>query len=255
MQALIVLYNAPLQMKRLTKPEYRFQLQLERTRHIQTLSTDEHLVARLERDVNQMETDGPTKWCATYRGVYYIAFELGSDWMLPFGLDSLDPWAGRSLLVHLHNVWMTLYLIWNMHTSTQETISAQDNWFRVLTLAFQTSFVLIVFTAEMRRWQWLHFFNWSTKRRVANWSNAALCFCLWSETLSICGTDDASGEKTCLGETGKNAQSSFTVFIWGLGKVCNVMNFASETPSVLLLGQVSLLIAHMSIYGNKHYLG
>ena len=31
MQALIVLYNAPLQMKRLTKPEYRFQLQLEKT--------------------------------------------------------------------------------------------------------------------------------------------------------------------------------------------------------------------------------
>jgi len=261
---LIVFYTAPIALKPPTQCEYRFEIKQEELKtQIQTLEaghrTDEDIakIQELTDEIDLMQEMGEDgrRWAATFPCLYWVTFKTGANWPDWECLKEFFPYHGMSGVYKFHTFYFVFYLIWTLSASSSTQITPTDCYLLVLSAVIQTFFVVFAVLGESR---WLtagaawHYFNPESKRSYANWTNFLLLICLWFEFFSMCSSDSCFKNKT------KDSEAMLVISANTIGKIMQVLNFAVETPSVLLLIKsivktIPTLVPHFGLFLAIYY--
>lgn len=250
MHELMVFFNIPIEIKRLTKPSHRFFLEkrMYETRVTQSISST--LTAKMQEHLDWMNSVGEDKWCATFPNMYAVVFEKGADcsgW-----LADLNPWQECSALVQIHTAWLMFFLLFTVYSASDTLVTSTYMSLVMATAAVQIIFCAVSFVGEMRRWEPYHFFNPNTKKAYANWSNFLLTGFLILEALSRCA------DGGCYSSQVVSESSDIIVWATCLAKIMQLINFAVETPSVYLLVKSVLMTfsyigPHLGLFSAVYY--
>jgi len=233
MKELMVLYTAPMNIISAGKPKQRHKKHMAYLEDIIKEDPSNMALQSQLEDEKDMDID---RWCATYKKVYDFAFTWGADpegWKTGTNQGGLNPWQDRSVLVQVHNLWFLFYITYCIFATAETTVTTLNNILLLVSIVVQLTFVVVMFVAEMRPWQALHFLNPKGESAPANLSNLGLLICLVVEYVMRCIDDQ------CIDSYYRDPKqqdgNDFVVAIVALGKIFQVCNFAVETSSVYLL--------------------
>jgi hypothetical protein len=206
---LLVFMSVPLKLKALTKPAFRYQLELETLKDRLADESEQMEKDFLMAEIEKLEGMTEEHFSAQFKPVYWFAFEACSKF--PPMCESIWPYYHHGLWLQIHATWFIFYLIFCTFETAQRNVTKAYSTLNFLSAIYQTFYVLVLVLAEARNYQFLHFFNPLTARRGPNYANLGLLFTLWIEFFAHC-------KHGCFTVTDRNDQSKFIVGIAALGK-------------------------------------
>jgi len=114
------------------------------------------MIQEFQRDIEVLQQVDLLEWSATYPTIYQMTLIAGRTTK---EFQGINPWGDQSICVQLHNFWFMFYFIFSVFRPSQVNVSVAESAVLFVSVVVQSCFVCLLFLAEMRRWQSLHFFN------------------------------------------------------------------------------------------------
>lgn len=251
---LIVFYTSPINRKPMTQCEYCYELKKDEL--LAKVEANAPDAEACKAEIARMEEVGVRMWAATFPTIYNWTAKVGAKFPPKNKiLKKIHPYYDASALQQIHCYYFLFYLFWCLNSSSEAKVSETDAYLLLFSCVMQSIFVVFCFLGEMRNMNFagqIYYFNMAGKRAYANWSNFLLLVCLWFEFASGCASEGCFSSKV------KDDSHLEMIAATSVGKIMQVLNFAFETPSVLLLIKaiiktIPTLLPHFGLFLAIYY--